>query len=123
MDEPSQQQRAKRYEGIHNVLFVAETCYTLLLLVAFLYLGGSDTLANVARSVSPNPWIHVAIYGAVVVSATKLLLLADSYRQIVHQMAAEMTATIATLTTASCLAVPRRTPLRMRYPVPPWAAD
>ena len=47
MDEPSQQQRAKRYEAIHNFLFVVETVYTILLLIAFLYWAGSDILASV----------------------------------------------------------------------------
>jgi STE24 endopeptidase len=79
MDEPSQQQRAKRYEAIHNAVFVVETVYTILLLVAFLHWEGSDTLANVAQNISRNPWIHVAIYGAVVVSATKLLFLPLNY--------------------------------------------
>ena len=75
MDERDQQQRAKRYEAIHNILFVVETVYTIALLVAFLCSEGSDALANIAQSISPNPWIHVAIYGAVVVVATKLFFL------------------------------------------------
>ena len=79
MDEPSQQQRAKRYEAIHNLLFVVETVYTVLLLIAFLYWEGSDMLANAAQSISRNPWIYVAIYGAVVVIATKLLFLPLNY--------------------------------------------
>ena len=79
MDDLSQQQRAKRYEAIHNLLFVVETVYTILLLVAFLGWKGSDILANAAQSISPNPWIHVAIYGAVVVIATKLLFLPLNY--------------------------------------------
>ena len=77
--ERSQQQRAKRYEAIHNGLFVAETVYTILLLVALLYWEGSDMLADWARSISSNPWIHVAIYGAVVVVATKFLFLPLNY--------------------------------------------
>jgi STE24 endopeptidase len=79
MDEPSQQQRAKRYEAIHNLLFVVETVYTVLLLTAFLYWEGSDMLASVVQSISANPWIHVAIYGAVVIVATKLLFLPLNY--------------------------------------------
>src|ERR1041385_3722358 len=77
--ERSQQQRAKRYEAIHNGLFVVETVYTILLLAAFLYWEGSDMLADWARSVSSNPWIHVAIYGAVVIVATKFLFLPLNY--------------------------------------------
>ncbi|HXI83052.1 MAG TPA: M48 family metallopeptidase [Verrucomicrobiae bacterium] len=79
MDEPSQQQRAKRYEAIHNFLFVVETVYTILSLIVFLYWAGSDILASVVQSISPNPWIHVAIYGAVVIIATKLLFLPLNY--------------------------------------------
>jgi len=75
MDERDQQQRAKRYEAIHNVLFVVETVYTLALLVAFLYSDGSDMLADWARFVSRNPWIYVAVYGAVVIVGIKLLFL------------------------------------------------
>jgi STE24 endopeptidase len=75
IDEQGQQQRAKRYEAIHNLLFVGETVYTILLLLAFLYFEGSDVLADIAQSVSRNPWIYVAIYGAVVVVATKLFFL------------------------------------------------
>ena len=74
-----QQQRAKRYETIHNILFVVETVYTLALLLAFLLSEASDMLADAARSISPNPWIHVAIYGSVVVIATKLLFLPLNY--------------------------------------------
>ncbi len=74
-----QQQRAKRYEAIHNVLFVVETVYTLLLLLAFLFSEASEMLADAAQSILPNPWIQVAIYGAVVVIATKLLFLPLNY--------------------------------------------
>jgi STE24 endopeptidase len=73
--QQDQQQRAKRYEAIHNVLFVVETVYTLALLVAFLLTGASDFLADSVHAVSPNPWLVTALYGAVVVLATKLLFL------------------------------------------------
>jgi len=79
MDEPNQQQRAKRYEAIHNVLFVVETVYTLALLLAFLYWEGSDMLADWARFISRNPWIYVAVYGAVVIVGIKLLFLPLNY--------------------------------------------
>ena len=73
------QQHAKRYEAIHNWLFVGETLYTLALLVAFLLTGLSVRLADFARGISGSPWIHVAVYGAVVVVATKLLFLPVNY--------------------------------------------
>ncbi|HTS19386.1 MAG TPA: M48 family metallopeptidase [Verrucomicrobiae bacterium] len=74
-NDPDRQRRAKRYEAIHNVMFVVETVYTILLLLAFLCWKGSERLADFSRSQSHNPWIYVAIYGAVVVIATKLLFL------------------------------------------------
>jgi len=79
MDERDQQQRAKRYEAIHNVLFVVETVYTIVLLVAFLYSEGSDVLADWSRFISRNPWIYVAVYGAVVIVGIKLLFLPLNY--------------------------------------------
>ena len=75
IDERDRQHRAKRYEAIHNGIFVVETVYTILLLLAFLFWEGSDSLADFARSKSSNPWIYVAIYGAVLAVATKLLFL------------------------------------------------
>jgi STE24 endopeptidase len=79
MDSVDQQRRAKRYEAIHNILFVVETGYTLALLIAFLYWEGSDFLADGAQSICTNPWVNVAIYGGVVVVATKLLFLPLNY--------------------------------------------
>src|SRR5437867_8033005 len=64
--------RAKRYEAIHNTLFVAETIYTAALLVAFLLTGLSRSLAS---SLPANPWLATTIYTGVVVVATKLLFL------------------------------------------------
>jgi STE24 endopeptidase len=64
--------RAKRYEAIHNWLFVVETAYTASLLVAFLLTGASRLLAN---SLPANPWLATAIYAGVVIVATKLLFL------------------------------------------------
>ncbi|MGA2220430.1 MAG: M48 family metallopeptidase [Verrucomicrobiia bacterium] len=75
MTNDSQQQRAKRYEAIHNVLFLVETAYAFALLVAFLYTGASDFLADASRALASNPWISTAIYGAVVVYGAKLLFL------------------------------------------------
>lgn len=75
MSADDQQQRAKRYEAIHNWLFVAETLYTFGLLLAFLFSGLSATLAGICREISPNPWLHVALYAAGIVLATKLLFL------------------------------------------------
>lgn len=51
-----QQQRAKQYEKIHNVLFVVETGLTFVLLLAFLLSGLSRSLTTWVQQVSPNPW-------------------------------------------------------------------
>ncbi len=69
------QQRAKRYEAIHNLLFVGETLYTGVLLVLALVTGVSTWLAGYAQTFSTNPWVTTAIYGAVLVLTTKLLFL------------------------------------------------
>lgn len=74
-DTTTEQQRAKRYEAIHNVLFLVETLYTLGLLVYVLNSEASEGLAEFSRSLSANPWVATAIYGAVVVAATKILFL------------------------------------------------
>ena len=75
MTNNTQQQRARRYEAIHNVLFLVETVYALALLVVFLVSEASDFLADAARAISVNPWISTAVYVAVVVCATKLMFL------------------------------------------------
>jgi STE24 endopeptidase len=54
---------------------VAETIYTVGLLLAFLVTGASDLLADSSRAVSSNPWLATAIYVGVVVVATKLVFL------------------------------------------------
>jgi STE24 endopeptidase len=76
VNAPDQQQRAKRYEAIHNGLFVVETAYTAILLVAFLLSGASRSFAD---SLPDNPWLSTAIYAGIVVVATKLLFLPLNY--------------------------------------------
>jgi STE24 endopeptidase len=75
MIEADQQERAKRYEAIHNVLFLVEVCLTVALLVGFLLSGASRWLADWVRSAAANPWLHVALYAVVVVVAAKLLFI------------------------------------------------
>jgi STE24 endopeptidase len=74
-DANNKQQLAKKYEAIHNVLFVVETLYTLALLLIFLLTETSRYLAYEAQTASANPWIATAIYGAAVVIGTKLFFL------------------------------------------------
>jgi len=74
-DSNDKQRRARKYEAIHNVLFVVETLYTLALLLIFLLTETSQVLAYKAQTVSANPWIATAIYAAVVVIGTKVFFL------------------------------------------------
>ena len=71
MTDSDRQQRAKRYEKIHNILFVVETVYTVVLLVLLLTTGASRKLA----AFSPNPWLATACYAAMLALGTKLLFL------------------------------------------------
>lgn len=73
------QERAKRYEAIQNLLFLVETLFTLLLIVVFLWSGASVVLADWAKRVAPNPWLHVALYGAVLIIASKIIFLPLNY--------------------------------------------
>jgi len=72
---PEQQARAKRYEAIHNWLFVGETLLTAALLVLAITTGLSAWLAAQARSVTGNPWLATALYAAVAIVAAKLVML------------------------------------------------
>lgn len=75
MTDTDQQQRAKRYEAIHHLLFLVETGYTLVLLILALVTGASFFLADSVQSLFDNPWLSTALYGAVVVLVVKLLFL------------------------------------------------
>ena len=75
MNTPDQPQRAKRYEAIHNWLFVVETALTLLLLLALLLTGGSVWLAGTVRSLTGNPWLYMALFGGILVVGAKLIFL------------------------------------------------
>ena len=68
--------RAKRYEAIHNVLFVVETLYTAALLVVFLLTGLSRVIAN---ALPANLWLATGIYAGIIAVATKLFFLPLNY--------------------------------------------
>jgi STE24 endopeptidase len=74
-DANNKQQRAKKYEAIHNVLFLIETIYTIGLLLIFLLTEASLALADSVQSLTGNPWIATALFAAVVVIGTKILFL------------------------------------------------
>ena len=71
MTESDRQQRARRYENTHNVLFVVETFYTAALLVVFLVSGASQRLAGLAQ----NAWLATTLYAAAGVVGMKLAFL------------------------------------------------
>jgi STE24 endopeptidase len=71
----AQQQRAKRYEAIHNVLFVVETLCFLVLLIVFLQSGASASLADLCGRWAGNVWISTAIYAAALAVGMKLTFL------------------------------------------------
>lgn len=67
--------RAKQYEAIHNGLYLVDVVLSAALLVAFLLSGASVALADWARGVAGNPWLHIALYVAVAVVGMKLMFL------------------------------------------------
>jgi len=74
------QTQAKRYERIHNWLFVVDLLVTLILLLVFLFSGLSGWLAGVCKNVSANPWIYISLYlGAILLGQTLLLLPLNYY--------------------------------------------
>ena len=70
-----QAQYAKRYEAIHNILFVVETALTLFLLIGFLRTGASAWLAQAVQAQVANPWLHVALFAGILVVGMKVVFL------------------------------------------------
>lgn len=70
-----QQARAKRYEAIHNWVYLVDLLLTVAVLVLFLLSGASTRLADWARSLVANPWLSVPVYAAVALTASKLVFL------------------------------------------------
>lgn len=73
------QTQARRYERIHNWLFVIDLGITLVLLLGFLFSGLSRWLAETCRDVSQNPWIYISLYLGAILAAQAILLLPLSY--------------------------------------------
>ncbi|MCS7049075.1 MAG: M48 family metallopeptidase [Verrucomicrobiae bacterium] len=71
--------RAKQYERIHNWLYLGDIILTLGILVVLLWTGASATIAQWARTVVSNPWLHVPLYVTVLVIGLKLVFLPLSY--------------------------------------------
>lgn len=72
-------QRAKRYERIHNILFLVDVVYTLALMAIFIFAGGdggfSAQLHAWIAGWCPNYWLQVAVYVAVLITGYMALLL------------------------------------------------
>lgn len=75
MTDSQRQQRARQYEKIHNLFFVVETFYTVLLLVLLLTTGASRRLAGLAQ----NPWLATTLYTVALVIGAKLAFLPLSW--------------------------------------------
>ena len=76
--EQTEEQRAdaKRYEAIHNRLFLLDILATVLALVLFLFLGFSQNLKLfVEQRISENPFALVAFYGIIVTIVYYFLIL------------------------------------------------
>jgi STE24 endopeptidase len=65
--DPDRQAQARAYERIHNWLFVVDLGLTLALLLAFMFFGWSQWLADGCRGLAGNPWVHVTLYIAGVI--------------------------------------------------------
>jgi STE24 endopeptidase len=61
------QQQAKRYERIHNILFVVDILFVLLLLLVLLLSGASKALVGWVGSRTPNPWLQVPLYFGILI--------------------------------------------------------
>jgi len=64
-------QPAKQYETFQHLLFLAETLYTVILLVVFLVSGASARLATFVS----HPWLATTIYAAAGIIGMKLAFL------------------------------------------------
>lgn len=80
-DDPRQQQ-ARQYEARHNLLFLVETGYTVLLLLALLLTGLSPWLANHTHAwADGNVWLATSYYAIALIVAGKVATLPlDWYR-------------------------------------------
>ncbi len=74
-----QQRRAKQYETIHNWLYLVDVLLSAALLIAFLLTGLTAALADWARGVAANPWLHIPLYAAVALVGMKLIFLPLSF--------------------------------------------
>jgi STE24 endopeptidase len=78
MQSDERQRQAKRYEAIHNRLFVVEIILTFLLLAVFLVSGASKWLAFKLSGAFPNPWLHVSAYVLACLAAYQLIFLPEN---------------------------------------------
>ncbi|MEA2573962.1 MAG: endopeptidase [Chloroflexia bacterium] len=60
--DPERQRTAKEYAGIKRRLFFVDLGLGVLLVLALLFLGWSTGLRTWGESISPEPWLVVALY-------------------------------------------------------------
>lgn len=74
---------AKQYERVHNILFLIDIVFTLMVLMVFIFTGGnggySNQLAGLIRSWSNNYWLQVSIYITITTTIYFLLLTPFSF--------------------------------------------
>jgi STE24 endopeptidase len=73
------QQRAKRYARLRRRLMLVDLAIGLLYMLAWLFLGWSAALKTALLTITANPWLLVALYGAVFGSLYALINLPLSY--------------------------------------------
>ncbi len=72
---PERAQLAKRYEAIHNRLFVVDIVLTIGAVLAFLSFGGSTNLRDFIHYFTKNVWVVPIIYAAIATTAYYFVLL------------------------------------------------
>ncbi|MCD6460899.1 M48 family metallopeptidase [bacterium] len=75
--------KAKQYEKIHNILFVADILYTLILIFVFIFVGGkggfSAQLAGWIKQWCSNYWLQIAVYISLLTTGYMVCLLPFNY--------------------------------------------
>ena len=75
--------KAKQYERVHNILFFVDILYTLILVFAFVYVGGhggySARLADWISGWCANYWLQIAVYISLLTTGYMVCLLPFHY--------------------------------------------
>jgi STE24 endopeptidase len=78
-NKPDKKLLAKKYERVHNVLFLVDVVYTLVLIAIFIFAGKgggfSQQLADWIAGWCPNYWLNIAVYTAILTTGYMVFLL------------------------------------------------